>query len=142
MDAKRRTLAQAKRSPQWQRLIDSIHKAQEAKGYPGRQFGAAEMRYFGATLIGMPAERVNWGTRNPQDFAAYWVERQAFDHSDGSQSVRYVLKVVYGNDLANVNTITQSDETESTFDPSPEWDATTALDFVRRAHSQTGRPTP
>lgn len=148
LDTTRRTLAQARRMPQWQRLIDSIHKAQEAKGYPGRQFGADEMRSFGETLIGKPAEYIGRGyTPRAQDFAAYWVARQETDHSDGATSVRYVLKAVYGDDLANVHTITDSNEAmelrgepwETCVDPSPEWEAATALDFIRRANNQAGR---
>lgn len=145
-DTTRRTLAEARRSPQWQRLIDSIHSAQAAKGYAGRQFGEAEMRAFGATLIGMPVEKVGHGyTPRAADFAAYWVERQETEHNDGTTSVRYVLKAVYGDDLANVNTIadTLTDGTPAEWaasvDPTPEWDAATALDYVRRAQFQAGR---
>jgi hypothetical protein len=145
-DTTRRTLADARRAPQWQRLIDSIHKAQAAKGYAGRQFGEAEMGFFGSTLIGLPVEKPGRGyTPRAADFAAYWVERQETDHSDGTVSVRYVLKAVYGDDLANVHTIASStdDATEAEWaasvDPTPEWDAATALDFVRRAAFQTGR---
>ena len=131
IDTKRRALAQARRMPVWQRLIDSIHLAQTRAGYDGRHFGPEEMRHFGATLIGKPAENV--GT-TPADFAAYWIERQALTHSDGSASVSYVLKAVYGDNLADVHTISRADM----LDPSPEAEAATALDYVRRAHSQAG----
>lgn len=135
LDTTRRTLAQVKRSPQWQRLIISIHNAQEAKGYEGRQFGADEMRFFGATLIGVPVEKV--APAGPKDFAAYWVERQSLEHSDESTSVRYVLKSVHGDDLATVYAIDESEW----FAPSGDMDQATALDFVRRANFQTGRAT-
>jgi hypothetical protein len=148
-DHTRRTLAQARRSPQWQRLIDSIHKAQAAKGYDGRQFGAAEMEHFGETLVGMPVERTVSSYRadtlaeRRAGFAAYWVARQVNNHSDETESVRYVLKAVYGDDLANVHTIAEETAHTTGYDGTgtvltPEWDAVTALDFVRRAAFQTG----
>ncbi|WP_217181599.1 hypothetical protein [Streptomyces sp. AC495_CC817] len=143
LDTARRTLAQARRMPQWQRLIDSIHKAQEAQGFPGRQFGADEMRFFGETLIGKPVEVNTRDAATPEaarrGFAAYWVARQVTDHRDGSQSVRYVLKAVYGDDLASVFTIAETDHSDDSVNPSPEWDAATALEFIRRANHQTGR---
>lgn len=138
-DTTRRTLAQARRIPAWQRLIDSIHKAQEAEGYAGRQFGADEMRFFAETLIGVPVEKVNPRTMDARDFAAYWVARQVTDHSDGSQSVRYVLKVVYGDNLANVHTIADSGFGAESVNPSAGWEEATALDFVKRAHFQGER---
>lgn len=135
IDTTRRTLAQARRIPAWQRLIDSIHAAQAAKGYAGRQFGKDEMRAFGETLIGKPVEKVG-AMDKPENFAAYWVARQVFDHSDGSQSVRYVLKVVYGDNLANVHTI--ADARLSDAEDAAE-DERTAREFIRRAQHQTGR---
>lgn len=138
LDTARHTLAQARRMPQWQRLIDSIHKAQEAKGYDGRQFGKGEMSFFGETLIGKPAE-----VNGPNGFAAYWVARQVTDHSDGSESVRYTLKAVYGDDLANVHTIKDTTEDgtpfEDTLNPSAEWDARKAREYIARASHQIGR---
>lgn len=138
-DHQARTLAQARRMPQWQRLIDSIHKAQEAKGFAGRQFGADEMRFFGETLIGKPVEKVASGyTPSAKDFAAYWVARQETEHSDGSHSVRYVLKAVYGDNLAWVYTIAETEFSDESVNPTAEWDESTALEFVRRAQHQTG----
>lgn len=135
-DTTRHTLALAMRRPQWQRLITSIHKAQEAKGYDGRQFGKDEMRFFGARLIGTPVEKVA-RSKDPREFECYWVERTSVEHSDETVSVRYTLKAVYGDDLANVHMIAESEW----FAPSGDMDETTALDFVKRSHFQTGRPT-
>lgn len=135
LDVLLRTLTQARRIPAWQRLIDSIHLAQTRAGYAGRHFGPDEMRHFGATLIGKPAENVAHGTGKPADFAAYWIERHALSLSDGSLGVSYVLKAVYGDNLADVHTISRADM----LDPSPEAEAAAALDYVRRAHSQAGR---
>jgi hypothetical protein len=138
-DTTRRTLAQARRAPQWQRLIDSIHKAQAAKGFEGRHFGAAEMESFGETLIGMPAEVGAYRG----NFAAYWVARQDFEHSDGTHTVTYKLRAIYADDLADVQTIADASASDAYTDAetaayTPEWDAATALDFVRRARFQTG----
>lgn len=119
-DTDRHTLAQAKRMPQWQRLITTVHKAQEAAGYEGRQFGQAEMQHFGSTLIGKPVERVARG--KVTEFRVYWVERQ----TNGS-SVRYVLKSVGGGDLRNPETIVD----RFLEDPSAEDDEATALEFVK-----------
>ncbi len=121
--------------PQWQRLIDGIHAAQAAAGYDGRQFGADEMRFFGASLIGKPSERVDYRTRDPRDFDAYWVERQSLTHSDASVTVAYALKAVYGDALHKVETIAR----EELVSPTPAEDAAIALDFVKRAHSVAGR---
>jgi hypothetical protein len=135
-DTTRRTLAQVDRCPQWQRLIVSIHKAQEKKNYAGRQFGAAEMRHFGETLIGMPVEYVDrHSPAKPEHFSAYWVARQTFTHSDGAESVTYALKAIYGDDLAEVYGIDRLDLT----DPTPAEDAAAALDYMRRANLQIGR---
>lgn len=120
--------------PQWQRLIDSIHKAQDAAGYDGRQFGPDEMRFFGASLIGKPVERIA-RSKSPRDFGAYWVERQTLTHSDESVTVAYALKAVYGDALHKVETIAR----EELVSPTPAADAAMALDFVRRAHSVAGR---
>ena len=135
----RRTLAQARRAPQWQRLIDSIHKAQEAAGYAGRQFGEAEMQHFSAELVGMPQEV---GAYRGQ-FAAYWVERTVFEHSDGTESITYALKCVYGDNLASVERIADATAHTTGYDgaepaATPEWEAATALDFINRAKFQTG----
>ncbi|WP_162815527.1 hypothetical protein [Microbacterium arborescens] len=135
LDTTRRTLSQVRRMPQWQRLIDSIHKAQEAAGYDGRHFGRAEMRAFGATLIGKPAEHVAYATRKPEDFGAYWVERQTLTHSDDSVTVDYVLKAVYGDALERVETIAR----ESMHQPTPAQDAAMAADFAARAQAVAGR---
>lgn len=134
-DTTRRTLAQAKRMPQWARLITSIHNAQEAKGYAGRQFGPAEMRHFGETLIGKPVERTDRHyPAKPEHFAAYWVARQTFTHSDGTEDVTYALKAVYGHDLADVRPI----DRQTLTDPTAAEDEALALDYVRRAAFQTG----
>lgn len=141
-DTTSRTLVQAYRMPQWQRLIDSIHAAQASKGYPGRQFGKGEMEWFGATLIGKPAVRP--ASANCE-FAAHWVERQSYEHSDGSESVRYVLKSVYGDNLAEVHTISEWPMTKSGYAASvnitPEKDAKVAAEFVKRALHQIGEVT-
>ncbi len=122
------TLAQAHKVVQWERLIVTIHKAQEAANYAGRQFGADEMRFFGASLIGLPRE-MRHGNR------VYWVERQTMEHSDHSESVSYALKVWDSSDAKNVETIERS---EPLFDPTPAEDQALALDFARRAAFQVG----
>lgn len=132
IDYTRRTLAQARRAPQWGRLIDTIHKAQEAAGYGGRQFGAAEMRHFGATLVGMPQE-------TPYGGRVYWAERQEFEHSDGTVSVHYVVKAWDADNPANVDTIYSTPYEEYLVDPTPEQDDKAAQDAARRAAFQVGR---
>lgn len=124
-DTTRRTVTEARRAPQWQRLIDSIHKAQEAKGYAGRMFGADEARFFGLTLIGMPSTRSD---------AAYWVERHSLTHSDESITVAYMLKVVYYDNLAQPHTVAEIMLEDTT----PEQEAETATEYVARAGWQTG----
>lgn len=132
IDTTRRTVAQARRMPAWQRLITTVHAAQEAKGYEGRQWGAQEVRYFRETLIGKPVELAanSWRT----EFACYWVVRQVNEHSDGSESIRYALKAVYGDDLANVRTI---DDAWAGGNDSAE-DERLAREFITRAQHQTG----
>jgi hypothetical protein len=132
-DTTRRTLAQARRMPQWARLMYSIHNAQAAKGYAGRYFSAAEMKFFNETLIGKPVELVAH-TKDPRDFSAHWVARQVFENADGGVSVRYALKAVYGDNLANVNTL---DELHLE-DPTTAEDQAAAAEYVRRANFQTG----
>lgn len=127
----RRTVSQARRAPQWARLIDTIHKAQEDAGYAGRQFGADEMRFFGASLVGMPWEM-------PQGRRAYWVERQSNEHSDGSVSAVYVVKAWDASAPANVETIHRPDVAEYLTDPTAAEDEAAALDAVRRAAFQVG----
>lgn len=126
--AQLRTLAQARRAPQWQRFIDSLHAAQERAGFAGRQFGTREMQSFGETLVGMPQEA-------PYGAAIYWAARQENEHSDGSVSVRYVLKVWRPAESAHVETITEDYLPEGF---TPEDDAAMALDFARRAAFQIG----
>lgn len=129
----RRTLAQAMRMPQWRRLIDSVHQAQAAQGFEGRQFGKDEMRFFGSSLIGKPVTHVQ---KTADEFSAYWVERQELELSDGAHSVRYVLKAIYGDNLANVRTITMS---PILMDPTPAADASTAAEFIARARNLAGK---
>lgn len=134
LDTTRRTLSQAHKMPQWQRLIDSVHNAQGEASYRGRQFGLAEMRHFGATLIGKPVEHSDYPIK-AKDFSVYWVERQSLTYSTGEIMVRYVLKAVYGDDLARVETLTE----QVLEDPSDKEDQGTAIEFVRRANFQVGR---
>lgn len=135
-DTTRRTLAQAKRMPQWQRLITTVHKAQEAQGYEGHEFGAAEMKHFDATLIGRPVTTVVLSSSTKEEFECYWVERASFEHSDRTCSITYRLKAVYGTDLA---TVVKVDASEIMHNPTTEEDQATALEFVRRARTLAGR---
>ncbi len=130
-DYTRRTVSAARRMPQWQRLIATIHPAQESAGYAGRHFGAGEIRSFGVSLIGRPVERVG---ASPVEFAAFWVERQEYPYSDGRVSVNYVVKSVYGDGLANVHTLERTDLDTLT----PAADAAAAVDAVNRAHFIAG----
>lgn len=160
-DCQRRTLATARRSANWQRLIDTIHLEQGKRGYESRQFAPDVMRYFGETLIGFPREHV---TGDASTFAAYWVVRQVSSYmpayrsgESGHSFVRYVLKAVYGDDLANVHTI--ADESHhcdfdaedfsepGTYGATPNaeqraelraWDESTARAFVARKNHQFG----
>lgn len=134
--AQLRTLAEARRAPQWQRFIDTLHKAQEAAGYDGRQFGKAEMQHFGALLVGMPQEA-------PRGRAVFWAERTVFEHGDGTESITYALKSWHAEDPANVDRIADATAHTTGYDgagtvATPEWDAATALDFARRAAFQVG----
>jgi hypothetical protein len=131
IDVTRRTVAQARRAPQWQRLIDSVHAAQAAAGYAGRQWGAAEVEHFQETLIGMPYS-------TPYAAETYWVARTVFPHSDGTESVTYRIKVVRGDALERVDTIADAVAHTTGYDgadtvSTPEWEAATALDMIRRA---------
>jgi hypothetical protein len=134
-DTTRRTLSQVRRMPQWQRLIDSVHKAQELAGYDGRQFGRDEVEHFGSTFIGKPVEHVARQSRKPEDFAASWVERQAVEMS-GETFVTYVLKTVYGDALAEVKTINRSEPAAGL---TPSQDAALAAEFVSRSMWVAGR---
>jgi hypothetical protein len=125
---KRRTLAEAMRAPQWHRLIVTIHKAQEAAGFDGRHFGADEMRFFGETLVGMPWEL-------PEAKRVYWTARQELVHSDGTRSVRYVVKCWDSETPAIVDTIAES---ESVWNPTEEEDAALLRDYAARAAFQVG----
>ena len=160
-DVTRRRLLLARKSPQWQRLIDTIHKAQEARGYESRHFAPDVLESFGETLVGFPAEVPASAGR---EFAAYWVVRQVTSYayplrsSDrGSSSVRYVLKAVYADDLAHVHTIADEwrncefdaddDSAPGTYFATPSlsereelraWEERTARDFVARKNHQNG----
>jgi hypothetical protein len=129
--APRYTLAQARRAPQWRRLIDTVHAAQAAAGYEGRQFGAAEMEHFGATLVGMPWEM-------PYSRRAFWAERQSNDHSDGTTTVHYVVKAWDADEAPKVETIWTTPYEEWMIDPTPEQDEAAALDALGRAAFQVG----
>lgn len=96
-----RTLSQSRRMPQWRRLIDSVHLAQTAQGFDGRQFDPEAMEFFQATLIGTPIEHVR---ERADEFSVYWVERQELEHG-GSTTVRFVVKMVRGDNLAKVETV-------------------------------------
>lgn len=126
-DTTLRTIAEARRAPQWARLIDSIHAAQEAQGYPGRQFGATEMQFFGASLVGMPES-------TPYAADTYWVERQSLEHSDGSVTVWHALKVVRGDALHKVDTIAR----EELHAPTPDQEQSARRDAIARIRSLAG----
>lgn len=130
-DTTPRTLSQARRMPQWQRLIDSVHLAQAAQGFDGRQFDAKAVEFFRATLIGKPIEQVGAAA---DDFSVYWVERQELEHTD-SASVRYVVKMVRGDNLAKVETV--SDEILES--PTADEDRHAALEFIQRARKLAGK---
>lgn len=127
--AELRTLAQARRAPQWQRLIDSLSAAEMRAGFSGRQFGRREMESFRSRLVGMPWEA-------PFSAAVYWAERMENEHSDGSIDVLYVVKVWRPGESALTERI--AEQWIPSEDYTPQLDADTALDFARRAAFQVG----
>lgn len=160
-DMTRRELLLARRSPNWQRLIDTVHKAQELRGYESRHFAPDVVESFGESFIGYPAEVLKSASR---EFAAYWVVRQVSSYSpalrsgeSGHSFVQYKLKAVYGDDLACVHTIAEEtfvcefdaedDSAPGTYLATPSlaqreelraWEERTARDFVARKNHQIG----